>query len=421
MAAAASGGAGASGVYDYKSLLFSPTKDLWDAYASSIGTAFLKPINNTSIPVKFGYSSTHKPMLSQKGMSCSTDTLFTLLFESEHLRPLFHNLIMDHVTSADDDCCIILPEETAIQTTFKTYKNLDLNAVKKSTLRAKYAAVLSAAQKRYDRMIVPAENTSRNRRKFSINSNELWKESNFTKIRVCPESSEEVHGDEFTCALFFDFLLTSNGMSLPSLTVKNPFGVHLLNQGSTLPKSFDTGSIICMALLIHPISDKWMRTGIGHWIGFYKNHNKWFFVDDSIGYIHEMMDNDWVNNVLIPRLIYTTMSEESNEKNLDKKVILFGDKNLYRGFDMIDQFVPFGEKLYPNINPMYTDVSPTKVYYPTSLILITHEDFVGKGGKVLDNITAETRRNRTRNVKTKSLLSSLLSKKTRKKRTRRFR
>ena len=311
------------------------------------------------------YDFTFKPMMSQRGATCASDSIFTILFESEFLRPLFYAPDWASMTPAsfsNDDLCIRLPT------------GLSHFPGKAAGLRTQYLTALSAAKTRYDRMVGRGNysklNTgSRNRRALSI-ENTLW-ESTYYPVKTY--TTREIGGMSKEDVLdFFEFVLPLNGLQLPTLRSKNPFKVSLYNVSKPPPSTMDPSKIIAIIMLSHK-----PHTSYGHWIGFYRNGETWFLVDDEVGYIHQIMDTEWFNNIFLPRLKYTLSSKQdlaSVLKEVDKKVYLIYDKNAYKPLFLENQFITMGDRFYPNVNPAKSTTTTLSFQKPIEGIFITMDD-----------------------------------------------
>jgi hypothetical protein len=347
-------------------------------------------------------------MMSQRGATCASDTLFTLLFESEFLRPLFYSPDWESIAPtavADDDCCILLPTTPVVSLLSSekliTHFNKNL-AVKRDALRNQYIGVLSAAKKRYDRMISRGNysklNRTRNRRSLSV-ENTLWEEMHYPITPVCSTSPFLRGGD---VAIFLDFLLTTNGMKLPALEAKNPFQVQFYSpKDNPPPAGIETKNIIALVLLITPVVKSKTDFSQNHYIGLYRNEGTWFLVDNEVGYIHQIMDTDWVNKIMLPRLFYTVShpvdSYPENTKDAEHKLFVNYYDSELKPFFTNYQFITFGERSYPNINPCSVG-DPLYFFIPEYVCSITMSSAgtMSTTGVTTGGGSAATRRRQTR-------------------------
>ena len=320
------------------------------------------------------YPATFQPMMSQRGTSCSVDTIFTILFESEFLRPLFYTPDWEKISPSSfskEDCCISLPPS------IRHFSEITTD------IRDEYIKSLSAAKGRYERMIEKGNysklNTgSRNRRTLSV-ENTTW-ETMLTSLKTCSAKDQPIlNGNDIFN--FFEFLLTANVLRLPTLLSKNPFKVNWHYQAKPAHPLTNLSNIIAfVVLMIRP------KTTVGHYIGFYRNGDTWFLVDDEVGYIHQIMDTEWFNKIFLPRLMYTLSSKRdklSLVKDFDKKVYRIYDPDAYKPLFLKQQFLTFGERFYPHVDPTQPDTNPLNLYVAYEGIFITKKDLtsvVPRGG-----------------------------------------
>lgn len=311
-------------------------------------------LNPTTPP--FSYPGTPKPMFYHKGYSCATDALFTVLFESEEFRPFFYEKIPSGPPSTD--CCILLPEtETAKANINKIRKKYTFTINIHTADAEKYIGVLGVAKQRYDRMTTPTPFVSP--RRGSI-SNNLWKGMHFPL--KCDESPRGL--PTYESAHFLESLLSRNILGMSGL---GKYNVRFFEvRASMIPESFDFKKV--RALFVHYVTIK-PDEEASHMIGFYRFKDKWILADNGIGYLHEIQDTQWFNDIFLPRL-KNTINDPTTTGSADKKVFFQPNHELSK-FYMYCQIITIGARSYPNVPMILSEKGMYKVF---SIITISRED-----------------------------------------------
>jgi hypothetical protein len=278
------------------------------------------------------------------------------LFESEEFRPFFYEKIPTGPPTTD--CCIVLPETATAKANIK---KLWKNTLKLHTADAeKYIGVLGAAKQRYDRITISTPFVSP--RRGSI-SNNLWK--GMHNPLKCDESYKGMYTADL--ALFLESLLSRNILGISGLRKYNiRVFQNELKQGGGIPESFDFKKVRAFIVGIYNITS----FNDGHFLGFYRFKDKWILVDNGIGYLHEIQDTQWFNDIFLPRL-KNTINDPTLE-SADKKVFLQGNSSLFKYY-LYYQFITIGARSYPNM-PMVFGSGEKYMYWPISLVTISRED-----------------------------------------------
>jgi hypothetical protein len=290
-------------------------------------------------------NSERKPMLTQKGMTCVSDAFYTILFESEVLKP--------HM----EEFKKMLPRESSLG----------------------LSSGLCAAVDRYERI-----NFTQRERRLSIENN-LW------------EKGAEAFGDPGK-----GIVLAGMRSVFWNLFEENMYGIPGLEEGhfktERLPSKISTKDTKtpadqyerfknCFAFLVgfesmHPDPSERNR----HVIGFIKNGGKWFILDNEVGFIHPVQDNEWFINVCMPRLDYSVNHFNSTVganyrfrsiNALEDRVLLYSRPAID---DLAYDFITLGAKCYPNEferNLLFTLDARKRLRTPYQLIYIGEN--VGRG------------------------------------------
>jgi hypothetical protein len=244
-----------------------------------------------------------------------------------------------------------------------------------------YKQALDAAKTRYSRMITRKFPPSIALRRTESISNNLG-ESMLYPLQTCPG----IGGLEMHDAYYFlNDLLVRNKFSIPSLT-SIPFTLSFANQ-QHIQKDDNFSKIIALYASIVSKDGK-----VAHAIGFIKNDNQWYFLDNNIGFLHKMKDNDYVLSVFLPRFLWSIVhdSYENPEKSL------FFIPNPHATSDFLNyQFITLGDRLYPNRAPpvnVLQDIAG--VCKPHSMILFFAAESVDAAGAAAGAATSSTARRR---------------------------
>lgn len=306
---------------------------------------------------KRDYTYTFHPMMSQRGGTCASDVLFTLLFESEVLRPFFYTPFASNSDSSTDDTCILLPSSYT-------------EPIKKKDLRAQYITALTAAKKRYDRMTsfdYSSLNTRiERRRRLSVNDS-LWSEMLYP-IKPNMKNTLGLTRQDYT--FFIHALLELNILNIHLLPIFNVSVYDVKKPASSMPTPDTIIGIIINCKLLFEKDVNY------HAVGLYKNDSSWFFIDNNFGYIHQIMDTDWVEKIMLPRLFHTVSvtDPEYTEKDIENpetKLYFLNDKKVFKELFIGTQFITIGERFYPHISP-FDDFDINRYYsIPLSACVIT--------------------------------------------------
>jgi hypothetical protein len=322
------------------------------------------------IPVsaEFAYEEEPKIMFSQKGASCGSDALFTVLFECKDFEPVFqYDWTEFSGINTTGDTCIDLPKSRVLETlkSNDTHKLL-YDTTYKGSSKKQYASALSAAKTRYTRMPKISKSVLNSykgelRRRASV-SNNVWRNMRSPLNTSCVPASG---GGLFLTdvAIFLDKLLSLNIFKIERLP---KFEVQYFEAPPLQEVRLDT---ICAILLSVFNKDALCRPG--HAIGFYKNDGEWFFVDNTIGYIHKILDTEWFNKEFMPRLLNSvSLKGDTTYENLGRKLFFIQDPSM-NDFMLSYQIIAPGAKSYPNIKPTLDALQPKNIATPTGMVIIT--------------------------------------------------
>jgi hypothetical protein len=281
--------------------------------------------------------------LSQKDNTCATDTIFTILFEADALRPYFFEKKLPAPKNFphDPEKCVMLPELAEnLKTNIPEFELFTPH----NASRNKYNMVLSLAKYRFSRM--KEKNLVGNIEIPRSNSitNDMWKYS------FKPLTSGEEGLSVKNKALFLGNVLVRNILEIPDLP---SFSVRVFQPYKPIPTSITKDNLVAIILSLAQLKriseDESMP--LGHSIGFFKKDKKWFLIDNEIGYLHEFQDQVWFENIFLKRLFYTN-EYPTNESGGDpsKKVYIQADPyGELLPFNIGMQFVTLGERSYPNV------------------------------------------------------------------------
>ena len=301
----------------------------------------------------FHYPSSTHPVLSQKGSTCASDAIFTILFESDELRPFFYTSTWEEqakeqakkggVPTVNADACILLPQ--SVENIKKSYKTTELGPLPNAS-RDIYVSVLAAAKERYERMLTItraalAESESVEVPRSVSFSDNLWKKAH-TPLAYYKEGglSDE---DEL---LFLGNLLGKNILNIPGIP---KYSVRFFGTDNPVDRSVYSGGFpfnvvaFTMSILQYAPDSNFYQ----HSIGFYKAGGKWQIIDNEIGFRHTIQDTSWFYNVFLPRLFYTLENIDLTKES-DRKLHIFMNPELIQ-YDLMYHFITPGDKSYPNI------------------------------------------------------------------------
>jgi hypothetical protein len=320
------------------------------------------------VSAEFAYDEEPRIMFSQKGASCGSDALFTVLFECKDFSPVLHyDWTKFSGINTTGDTCIVLPKSRVLETLKSNdkYKRYYGNAYVGSS-KEQYALALSAAKIRHNRMPIISKSMldsyrGEMRRRASV-SNNVWRNMRSPINTSCvPASGRGLLTMDM--AIFLDKLLSENIFKIEKLP---KFEVQFFDAPPLQEVRLDS---ICAILLTTYTKDS--DCGYGHAIGFYKNDGDWFFVDNTIGYIHKILDTEWVNKEFLPRLINSVSDKaDTTYENIGKKLLFIHDPSMNK-FMINYQILAPGAKSYPNIKPSLYALQPQNIATPTGMIIIT--------------------------------------------------
>ena len=330
-------------------------------HLSAAVSSYLMDLYHLSFPTEdFTYVSDElrKPMLSQKGMTCVSDAFWTLLFESQVLKPFVVGLAKS------------LPSDDAL------------------------TAGLCAAAKRYDRI-----NFKQRGRRLSI-SNNLWKGGILPFATDGDPERGVVIARLFVIFrnIFADNIYEIEGLRPDTFVVAK---IPRLTESKIAPttqaqfmKSF--GFLVGFEMMIPKDRKR-------HVIGFMKNGAQWHILNNDAGYIHIVQDNDWFNNVFMPRLLfsisaYKSASDELTRgggeiENIHKRV--FGVSLDEPNNDLSMVFATLGAKSYPNIYEFWDLFTPGMrghLWMPYEIVFIAKGDESAAAGAGASGGQRKTRR-----------------------------
>lgn len=256
-----------------------------------------------------------RPMLSQKGATCVSDAFYTILFESEILRP--YTLLVKERLPADDKF---------------------------------FRAGLCAAMERHDRI-----NFTQRERRLSI-SNNLWKEGH-----VMLQGSNENEGEGVVLSplrmLLMNMFGKENIYEIPELEGRFDIG--------RIPEKYSDKELKTSPELYNRFKNSfafivgWERMSFApgdrlrHGVGFMKNRGVWHILDNEVGYIHPVQDTDWFENIFLPRLNFSIAGYKSlragaaygNIPLLHQRVLAYSHPIVD---DLRTDFITMGARSYPN-------------------------------------------------------------------------
>jgi hypothetical protein len=300
--------------------------------------------------------SSLKPMLSQKGTTnsefgtCAPDAIFTILFEQQDLA--------SHLLETD----------------------FSISMYNVSILR-QYKQALDAAKTRYSRMITRKFPPSIALRRTESISNNLG-ESMLYPLQTCPGIGGLEMRDAYS---FLNDLIVHNKFSIPSLT-SSPFTLSFITRRRQIPKNVNFSTLVALYANIET------EDGKTHAIGFIKNDDQWYFLDNNIGFLHKMKDNDYVLSVFLPRFLWSIVHD--SDKNPEKSLFFIPNPNATSDF-LNYQFITLGDRLYPNRTPPVDVLQDTaSIRKPHSMILFFATDPVAAAGAAAGAATGSTARRR---------------------------
>jgi hypothetical protein len=280
------------------------------------------------------------PMFSQRGSTCASDALFTMLFENDVFGPLLRSTNFDSMIKPSDK------------------------------VLGKYLQALKLAKQRYVRMFADPRrftNTSSSsgyalpgrRRALSINNdigNSVMQSLLLEDTCVSGLSTAETR--EFIKKILVENVLSMPGM--PKLFLKKEF-------------EMDEDSIDFDNLIFIDIGTKAFKEGYssGHATGILQKAGRWYFIDNEIGFLHEFQDIDWLKRVFIPRLIFSTKIDSASQDYITLRAFFYLCEDFNSSF-LDYQFITFGEKFYPNVMPS-EKFSRENIRVPNTLTFIFKE------------------------------------------------
>ena len=307
--------------------------ELWNIYKTK------HPFDAT-----FVYREPMRVMFSQRGLTCVSDAMFTVLLESPDLAPLWSGIDWSAMAGAS-----VATANEAV---------------------TKYAGMFQAAKIRHNRLAGRAFTRGPIRRQQSV-ENTVWT-GMYTPLS-CPTGGI-LHSE--TTAFLTD-LFNNNKLGLPALHTR-PFSViniHAANASSSA--LIDPSKITAVLLRTDDVLGKHAH---GHMFAFFKNAaGAWVLVDNEVGFLHTVQDTDWFTGTFLPRLGPTVQTPDLTDS--DKKV-MFYMRNLLE-FDLASQIITMGDKFYPNIDvpPVFLDLP--NVYIPKEVIYILKDQPVNPYGVLL--------------------------------------
>lgn len=291
------------------------TSFLWDIYKSKY-----------VFDAVFPYRDPMRVMFSQRGLTCVSDAIFTVLFESPELAPLWSGL---------------------------DWRGLSASA---NMATSRYAGMFQAAKVRHERLAGRTFTRGPLRRQESI-QNTLW-EGMHVPI-ACP-SGGILFKDSVT---FLRDIFENNKLLIPSFAYR-PYEIIESTPTKSTDLSISPSRISAIFVSTLDINKKQPHE---HIFGFFKNAtNSWVLVDNEVGFLHTIQDTDWMNREFLPRLITTV--KDPDLLDLEKKVFFYL-RNLLE-FDLASQMIAIGSKSYPNIDPGNVFLNQDMLYVPTKAIFI---------------------------------------------------
>ena len=331
---------------------------------SSAVSGYLMDLYHASFPTEdFTYvgDELRKPMLSQKGMTCVSDAFYTILFESEILKPFMASL-RERIPAG-----------------------------------VEMGAGLCAATTRYKRI-----NFTQRGRRLSI-SNNLWKEGIMPLALDHDPEKGVVIAKLFHIFenIFAENIYEIEGLRAGAFVVEKiprragETRIQPLTQ-SRFMKSF--GFLVGFeSMEWDPVSRK------KHAIGFMKNGDTWHILDNDVGYIHVVQDNEWFANVFMPRLLYSVSTYSATSTALRRGE---GIENIYKRVfakrmpemkdDLLMAFATLGDKSYPNsydFRDLFAMPTRGSLWMPYEIVFIAHGDEgAGAGAGASGGYRRKTRR-----------------------------
>jgi hypothetical protein len=347
----------------FYSLLFKPhllvkvKKTLIEIYHETIA-----PFDPT-----FHYDEPLKIMYSQRGFTCGSDTLFTILFECtefQKVRDLIKPMVVSSTHTATNETCVLLPTT---------------NANSNRALKERYLGTITAAKERYNRMAsinITKARPGTLRRTHSV-ANLKW-----TEMHKPLNITEYGEGLQITdMAIFCENLLQKNMLNVKDLPL---FSVSLFNPASPIDLSKVCAFIVRISNLLEPIEKT------GHFIGFFKNASDWFFVDNEVGYIHKMKDLVWFNTIFLPRLFSSQSLGKRTLTTPEESVFFVQDGSLMEPYQLSHWFLTLGKSSYPNVR-LPDNLAVLPIWSATHIMTISKESVAA--------ITSATRRFQRRKVR----------------------
>jgi hypothetical protein len=249
---------------------------------------------------------------SQRGNTCGSDTLFTILLQADGLKTLF-DVDKKYVPKNED-------ERKSL-----SYLPPRLLTLYWATERYKQMKELEASEELKNKGP---------RRRYSIN--EAMKE------KLGYSRAEQIRTSIGTCTK--QGITTSEAFKEATEIIKSmnaPVGVYYGYESLVSVNRDNIKAIYVTGTLVD-------ETKLGHVIAFLKKDNIWWISDNEVGYLHKIK-----NNTFIDTLITYILKPEI--KNKDQLVFTFhdfkmGDKNVFTDTDLLYQFkIPTQQIKYPEL------------------------------------------------------------------------
>ena len=301
--------------------------DLWNNYKTR------HPFDAT-----FVYSEPKQPMFSQRGSTCVSDAMFTVLLESPDLAPL--------------------------------WRSVDWSALDGSNATlTKYAGMFQSAKTRHDRLAGREFTRGMMRRQESV-QNTVW-EGMHVPIS-CPTGGIRLP----EIVTFLTDILNDNKLHIPALQTRLIEAVNVKAFNASQIPLMDSSKIVAILLRT---ADMAKHHPSGHMFALFKNAaGGWVFVDNEVGFLHTIQDNAWIDTIFLPRLKNTI--EAPNLQNVDKKV-MFYIRDL-REFDLFSQIITMGDRFYPNIDVPPVFLNLPELYVPEEAVFILKDTYVSPYGMI---------------------------------------
>lgn len=312
---------------------------------------------------------------SQKGASCFPDSTLMTFFVSPILQQIF-NMGKSNSTNISASACVSLPSRA------------DSLLTSDDTMEAKYKNIFLLAKQRYDRMptyatlseiqaVLRGNNrpVSPNiRYRYSINdsfSHNIARSMNTEQKPTAGLTTGISLVDE---RMFFQNIFTRNILSKTGIN-----SLEFLEYSPTNLPSLDSVQWDNLQVIYFIVQSTDPKLA-GHAMSIYKRDDgKWCLIDNNVGFVHVFMDQPWVMDVFLPRLIYTIADQKPDVKfsksggkpmkpprcginiNPDKKLACIIDSTLNPQL-LYMQFIAIGGKSYPNRYFSFEDA--TEIYVP---------------------------------------------------------